>query len=236
MQHPLGICWHDGGLFVADSYNHKIKRVDPEKKSAKTFLGTGTAGRGPTPAEFSEPAGLAVAGGKLYIADTNNHAIRVADLATGKVTDLPLEGLGPPVVPKSDEVTPTAGESQVLPEQSVKPGAELVFEVELAVPEGYKLNPLGPVTYQITAQGEQGLVAAEVVGAREGLEPPTKGTTVRFAVPSKPGETSGTLTLRMTWGYCRDGKGGLCKLGSASWTIPVKRSAGAEGDVVKLTR
>jgi DNA-binding beta-propeller fold protein YncE len=235
LQHPLGICWHDGGLFVADSYNHKIKRVDPEKKSAKTFLGTGTAGRGAMPAEFSEPAGLAVAGGKLYIADTNNHVIRVADLASGAVTDLPLDGLAPPVVPKPEGVTPTSGESKVLSEQAVKPGAELVFEVELAVPEGYKLNPLGPVTYQITAQGEQSLVAAEVLGAREGLEPPTKGTMVRFAVPSKPGETSGTLTLRMAWGYCRDGKGGLCKLGGASWTIPVKRAAGAEGEVVKVT-
>jgi DNA-binding beta-propeller fold protein YncE len=39
-------------------------------------------------AQFNEPAGLASAAGKLYVADTNNHAIRVIDLAADTVQTL----------------------------------------------------------------------------------------------------------------------------------------------------
>ena len=96
LQHPLGICWHDGVLYVADAYNHKIKKVYPNTQAAMTFLGTGERGSQDGPgneATFYEPGGVSVASGKLYVADTNNHAIRVADLATGKVTTLVIRGL-----------------------------------------------------------------------------------------------------------------------------------------------
>ena len=96
LQHPLGLCLHDGVLYVADAYNHKIKKVFPENRGSFTYLGTGKAGfdDGPgTSATFFEPGGVTVAHGKLYIADTNNHAIRVADLASGNVTTLEITGL-----------------------------------------------------------------------------------------------------------------------------------------------
>jgi hypothetical protein len=35
---------------------------------------------------------VSVAGGRVYVADTNNHAIRVASLATGEVRTLALSG------------------------------------------------------------------------------------------------------------------------------------------------
>jgi hypothetical protein len=61
----------------------------------QTFAGSGEAGSrdGPaTEAQFSEPSGLAAAEGRLYVADTNNHAVRVCELATGAVTTLSLDG------------------------------------------------------------------------------------------------------------------------------------------------
>ena len=96
LQHPLGICWHDGVLYIADAYNHKIKKVYPNTQAAMTFLGTGERGSQDGPgneATFYEPGGVSAANGKLYVADTNNHAIRVADLATGEVTTLVIRGL-----------------------------------------------------------------------------------------------------------------------------------------------
>ena len=96
LQHPLGITSFDGTLYVADTYNHKIKRVLPATRSAFTFLGTGEAGHRDGPADqalFSEPSGLSIASGKIYIADTNNHQIRVADLESGEVSTLELKGL-----------------------------------------------------------------------------------------------------------------------------------------------
>ena len=45
-------------------------------------------------ATFNEPGGISAAGGKLYVADTNNHAIRVVDLAAPyRVRTLAIEGL-----------------------------------------------------------------------------------------------------------------------------------------------
>ena len=96
LQHPIGIAYHDGGLLVADTYNHKIKKVLPQTRSSFTFLGTGQAGFTDGPgkqAQFSEPCGLSVANGQLYIADTNNHAVRVADLESGDVSTLEITGL-----------------------------------------------------------------------------------------------------------------------------------------------
>ena len=94
LQHPLGIAMKDGALYITDSYNHKIKLVMPVPRRSTTLLGTGAAGYvdgGPEEAAFSEPAGLSIAGGKMYIADTNNHAIRVADMETWEVSTLELK-------------------------------------------------------------------------------------------------------------------------------------------------
>ena len=96
LQHPIGITSCDGVLYVADTYNHKIKRVLPVTRSAFTLLGTGESGHrdgAGNQALFSEPSGLSIAAGKIYIADTNNHVIRVADLETPEVTTLELTGL-----------------------------------------------------------------------------------------------------------------------------------------------
>jgi DNA-binding beta-propeller fold protein YncE len=82
-QHPLGIAYNDGNLYVADTYNNKIKRVHiPDGKSEAVPV-TGDAA-------FDEPGGLSIAGGRLYIADTNNHLVRVADLTTHEVAALEI--------------------------------------------------------------------------------------------------------------------------------------------------
>lgn len=96
LQHPLAVLWYQGTLYVADSYNHKIKVIDPGTRRSTTLLGTGKAGftDGVNPS-FSEPGGLSGAGGKLYIADTNNHAIRVYDLKSKVVSTLRLTKVPP---------------------------------------------------------------------------------------------------------------------------------------------
>jgi DNA-binding beta-propeller fold protein YncE len=94
LQHPLGLAWHGGKLYVADTYNHRIKAIDLENKTIKAVFGTGKPGRtNGTKASFREPGGICAVAGKLYVADTNNHVIRVADLKTGNVWNLKLSGL-----------------------------------------------------------------------------------------------------------------------------------------------
>jgi thiol-disulfide isomerase/thioredoxin len=103
LQHAIGIAYQNGKLYVADTYNNKIKVIDPVAKSCRTLAGTGEPGHDDglaASASFDEPAGLSVAGGKLYVADTNNHRIRVVDLEReSSVSTLTIQGLEPPVVP-----------------------------------------------------------------------------------------------------------------------------------------
>ena len=99
LQHPLGVAVHDGRVFIADTYNHKIKMLDPLTGVVTTFAGTGRAGHTDGPgarAQFFEPGGLSVSANTLYVADTNNHAIRVIDVSTRDVRTLRFESLAPP--------------------------------------------------------------------------------------------------------------------------------------------
>ncbi len=93
LQHPLAVLWHAGKLYVADSYNHKIKVIDLAGKTIKTFAGSGTAGlvEGKS-ARFSEPSGLAILDQTIYVADTNNGAIRTINLSTKVVSTLKIKG------------------------------------------------------------------------------------------------------------------------------------------------
>ena len=96
LQHALGVAWADGKLYVADTYNSKLKVYDPKTGALSTFLGGGEKAGWVTGPPLSEPAGIAAAGGKLYVADTNAHRIRVVDLATKQVDTLKLKGVEPP--------------------------------------------------------------------------------------------------------------------------------------------
>lgn len=88
LQHPLGVAYHRGTLYVADTYNSKIKRIDPETRASTTLLGGAHGWRDGRAPLFYEPGGIDAADGKLYVADTNNHAVRVVDLSTLETTTL----------------------------------------------------------------------------------------------------------------------------------------------------
>jgi DNA-binding beta-propeller fold protein YncE len=102
MQHALGVVYHDGKVYVADTYNNKIKVYDPQTRELKALAG-GSEWGWLIPGEFSEPAGISVANGKLYVADTNAHRVRVVDLKTKEVSTLKLTGVEPPPQPKEPE-------------------------------------------------------------------------------------------------------------------------------------
>ncbi|MHC5823350.1 MAG: NHL repeat-containing protein, partial [Nostoc sp.] len=100
LQHCLGVEYAENFLWVADTYNHKIKLVS-SSGNCQTVLGDGSAGlqngQGKN-SRFFEPSGLSAMDSYLYIADTNNHAIRRVDLDTFEVTTLEFIGLCAPDV------------------------------------------------------------------------------------------------------------------------------------------
>jgi sugar lactone lactonase YvrE len=87
----------DGSLYVADTGNHRIRRISPSGV-VSTVAGTGVAGfsgdEGPgLSAQLSSPRGVAVDGeGLLYIADTGNHRIRRLE-SDGRISTLAGTGV-----------------------------------------------------------------------------------------------------------------------------------------------
>jgi sugar lactone lactonase YvrE len=95
LQHPLGVLYHEESVYIADTYNHKIKRADLSSKTIVTVAGTGKPGHKDgtaLSAEFREPSALALLDGKIYVADTNNHQIRIYDPAAARVSTLEIGG------------------------------------------------------------------------------------------------------------------------------------------------
>jgi sugar lactone lactonase YvrE len=80
----------EGDLLIADTYNHRIRRID-RSGVISTVAGDGAAGRGgddgpATGASLNNPQGIAVdKSGALFIADTYNHAVRRVD-RDGRIT------------------------------------------------------------------------------------------------------------------------------------------------------
>jgi sugar lactone lactonase YvrE len=78
-----------GRLYIADTQNHRIRRIDLVAGTVETVAGTGTPGAGgdggpATMAQLAFPRDIEIGpDGRLFIADTENHVIRAVDLTTG---------------------------------------------------------------------------------------------------------------------------------------------------------
>jgi sugar lactone lactonase YvrE len=236
LQHPIDCLYHDGLIYVADTYNNRIKAVDPKKRSITTVAGTGKPGSADgEAAEFDEPAGLAYAKGKLYVADTNGHRIRVIDLANkNTVSTLALAGLEPPPPPKAESGTAFKDAKQVhVKHVTLKPeGGTVKFAVDLTLPAGYKINKLAPMKYQVDVPGAEGAFDRAIVGKPQGVaEPATK---FEIALPVK-GTGDEKLKISLVYYYCKEGNEGLCKVGTVTWNVPVTLAADGEATKGTLT-
>jgi thiol-disulfide isomerase/thioredoxin len=85
LQHPLGVLWDDGILLVADTYNHRIRALDP---SARTVVSL-NEGR-----ELDEPGDIKKCGSSYLIANTNAHTLTVLESGPGgpRLFPLPIAG------------------------------------------------------------------------------------------------------------------------------------------------
>src|SRR4030095_16257620 len=161
LPHALAVVYSDGWLYVADTYNNKIKRVSPKERTSETFVGTGENGmRDGDRATLNEHSGVSVAFGKLYVADTNNHLIRVADIKTRRLETFQIKGLEKLRPRKSKQFT---GERIELPAQSIEPG-DATLKLNLELPAGYKLNAQAPTALTIAVSAGQ---AVNLQGAPE---------------------------------------------------------------------
>jgi hypothetical protein len=231
LQHCLGLAYADGKLYIADTYNNKIKVCDPPTKTVKTLVGNREPGKTDDPAHFYQPGGLSVANGVLYVADTDNSLIRTVNLKDRQVRTLEIEGLNPPPKPKSRPRFPNAQVVEV-PPQKVAPGDKLLIDVALPVPSGMKLNTEGSMPYLVETPGRTGVLAGGGTPEVHHVEPPTDrfSATIPLAKRLAAGD-SVPLKLSVSVLVCNE-KSNLCQIKSYVFNVPV---AIAEKGPEKLT-
>ena len=223
LQHPLGVLSFDDRILIADTYNHKIKELDPRKRTVKTLLGNGKPGqKDGGSSSFFEPAGLSIANGKLYVADTNNHAIRVVDLATRETSTLRIEGLQPPTataIPDArDSGGPNEEEINVAP-QRLRAGIDGSLIINVDLPAGYHLNPAAPQRYRVDVATETMALTLDSRTAKGSAKD------LRFPVRvllKKTTTGSAKLLVQLTLYYCREDNTGTCRIKTLLFRVPVE--------------
>jgi len=227
-QHLLGVAWQDGKLYVADTYNNKIKVVEPSKKTAKTIAGNGKPGHADgAAASFDEPAGISAADGKLYVADTNNHLIRTIDLKNNEVATFEIAGLTPPKLPEETPAEPDADSPRVeVAPVTLKPTDGLVWlTVKLQLPDGWELNKQAPMRYKITTSAQAGPVHRAKINRYQKVDP-LKEFQIEVPLAATTGEEP--IEISLDYFYCRKGAEGVCKAGTVRWAVPLKVDAKAK--------
>ena len=226
LQHPLGIVAADGELFVADTYNSKIKRIDPNTRISTTLLGGPGAGwqDGSEPL-FDEPGGLSIIGDQLYIADTNNHVIRVANIDTGIVRTLVLvdnDGL----LTRTPAGEEYVGEVVQLDRQTVAAGeGHILLNVQL--PAGYKVNNLAPFSME-WRDGEE--LSSPVMMRDEVADQRIVEPAFPLVLPATFREGETTLVADLVIYYCEAETESLCLIEQVQLLVPVTVTGDMDGE------
>lgn len=98
LNEPAALAVDDGGqLYIADQSNHRVRVVDLKTGVIRTVAGTGIAtydgdGKSAVDTALAGPSGLALAGNRLYIADTFNGRVRCVELSSGLMTTVAGDG------------------------------------------------------------------------------------------------------------------------------------------------
>lgn len=183
LQHPIGMAYADGAIWVADSYNSKVKRVDPATGATRTVIG----------AELGEPAGLAAAAGTLFIADTNHHRVLRWPLAgKAKVEAVALGDLAAPsaaaATPARVAIDPRDPTIPLGPLR-IPPGSASKIRVSWEIPQGTGVNDDAP--FRVVWASARGLAR---------LPDPTreKGTLARDGFEIQVEPVAGAKTAELT--------------------------------------
>ncbi len=173
--------------------------------------------------QFYEPGGLSGANARLYVADTNNHAIRVVDLAMQSVSTLELKDPEGLLIGRGTEV-----EAERLSEQRVKPGRGSVL-VDVKLPPGHKVNEDAPSYISWKSQDRNVVTLPD-----EALHVPLAGQTFPVRLPATFHEGHTTLLAEFSLYYCKTDGANLCLLEFSDLEIPVTVTEDAPSQDVRL--
>ena len=231
LQHALGIDGDAAGnLYIADTYNSRIKIARAGETSTHTLFGKGGSGGYQDGesllAEFDEPGGLSYANGVLYVADTNNHVIRTIDLEAGVVDTIVFKNREALVIDDSrltllggnagDKSIVMAGIHQVAT-------GEGALNLRFYLPADFKINPLIDSQVSVTWGEPVQQTTATVAGDS-------------VSIPLHLGEDNTFVTAEATLYYCREGAEALCFIDVVNYFVTLEVAAEHEPADITLER
>jgi uncharacterized protein (TIGR03437 family) len=224
-----------GNLYIADTFNHRVRKVSNGVIS--TVAGNGTPGYGgengpASSAQLSNPNGVAVdAAGNLYIADTGNNRIRIVtrtvtpSLSIGAIANA-ASNLPGPVSPGEIVVLYGIG---VGPGQLLKavPGGDGSYGTQLAGVSVSFNGMAAPMIYAWTPQAAA-IVPYGITGATAQVTVTYQGQTSEvFPVPIAS-STPGIFT------YDASGQGPAAAINQDGITVNTAATPAKIGDIISL--
>lgn len=188
MQHSIGVFADKSGVYIADSYNHSIRRYDPESGILSTIFGNGKTG------ELNEPNDVILTGGKLFVADTNNNQVKIIDVATKKISSLDVMPQEKEGDLKISDILPNLKQ---ISQQDIVSGKDIKISIRL--PDGYKLNEIAP-SWLAAFNADNGKLINKF-----GYEELKKGSITLFQL-----DAGHKYRLQGTLYYCEDKTGSIC--------------------------
>ncbi|XP_069674037.1 NHL repeat-containing protein 2 isoform X2 [Periplaneta americana] len=198
LQHPLGVAWnsHNKMLYVADSYNHKLKSINVQTNNCTTVLGTSTRLNSRDAVQLNEPGGLCVSsdGTHIYVADTNNHCIKIVNLETMRINKLIM------FLPREEDRLGRSKKSgTVVPTELTinSSGGEITLVLSVTLDEGISLTANAPQKWVVEFPGPS-WSASRCAGDYE------PETTLKIMVPKQKQASSATFSINYRLYICRD--------------------------------
>lgn len=140
LKHPIGVAFGAGSIWVADTYNSKIKKIDPTTGATKTFAG------GADRKALFEPAGLVVRGSELVVADTDHHRVVTLAISNASEKEVAMVGLTAPA--KGVAVAAATERPRAKPEERLSLGSVAAspkgIHADWQVPAGTGVNEDAP--------------------------------------------------------------------------------------------
>ncbi|CAI9534504.1 unnamed protein product [Staurois parvus] len=198
------------------------------------MAGTGKAGNAIGPSfvqtSFNEPGGLCVGGDAnlLYVADTNNHQIKVLDLETKTVRVLPIlhsdaEDVVDSALPKRiiNPKLPKSTPNINLETLTVSSSKTLKYSLNLKLPLGAKLTEGAPSFWFLFTEGQEWLLAGQkTYGEILSLSKPSQ---IELVIPQEFRSPEAELKVGVCVYFCTKDSN-VCTMKSVSFTHPLQVS------------
>ncbi|MEO7112185.1 MAG: hypothetical protein ABI183_17200, partial [Polyangiaceae bacterium] len=161
LKHPIGVGYGAGSIWVADTYNSKIKKIDPATGLTKTF--TGGADR----KNLFEPSDVIVRGNEIVVTDTDHHRVVTFPIAGGAEKAIALDGLTAPA--QGVAVAAATERARAKPEERIAVGSASLakagnLHVSWKVPAGTGINDDAPFRAHFLSRSDVAALPADVHG------------------------------------------------------------------------